>query len=187
MNWAALSSLVLFAVLAQTSQAGFRCGAGLVSEGDWPSEVEQRCGPPDYISTYPTATVPGLGVVQTEEHWYYNPGPQRFVKRLIFRNGKYVRDESLGYGFHVSRHPGCDPGTLRYIGNEYELVARCGLPASKRTEWQVPPGLSHSVDWQTVKPVLIQEWLYEFSDNHFSQVVTLRNGKVVSVDSRSGK
>lgn len=182
-----LLGLLALAGLGQVSQAGFRCGSSLVNEGDWPTEIEQRCGPPDYISTYPTATVAGLGVVQTEEHWYYNPGPQRFVKRLVFRNGKFVRSESLGYGFHVSGGRGCDPGTLRHISNEYELITRCGEPASKRVEWQIPSGHNRSENWQALNPVLIQEWLYEFSDNQFRQIVTLKNGKVVNVESRSGK
>lgn len=187
MKWPAVLSLLMLAVTWQNSQAGLRCGSSLVSEGDWPAEVEQRCGTPDYVSAYPTATVPGLGVVQTEEHWYYNRGPQQFVRKLVFRNGKFVRDESLGYGFRVARDPSCDPGTLRHIGNEYELIARCGEPLSKRTEWQFPRDDTHSKHWQTTNPVLIQEWLYEFSSNQFRQIVTLRNGQVVSVDSRSGK
>lgn len=186
MNWRMVPNLLILAVLAQSSQAAFRCGASLVNEGDWPVEVEQHCGAPDYTSTYPTATVPGLGVVQTEEHWYYNPGPQRFVKILIFRNGKFVRAETLGYGFHVSSRRGCDAGDLRHISNEYELRARCGEPASKRVEWQIPSGHNRSENWQNMKPVLIQEWLYDFSDNQFRQIVTLRNGDVVNVDSHSG-
>lgn len=186
MKWLILQGLLMVFALAQPAEAAFRCGNSHVDVGDWPAEVEQRCGEPDYRTAYPTATIPGLGVVQTEEHWYYNRGPQRLVKRLVFRDGKLIRDETLGHGFHVSGTPRCDSGTLRHIGNEYELVARCGQPASKRMEWQIPPGRDHPENWQTLNPVLIQEWLYEFSANQFRQVVTLRNGKVVSVDSRSG-
>src|SRR5690554_3601980 len=133
-----LLAILTLAALAQASQGALRCGSSLVSDGAWPVEVEKSCGQPDYIAEYPTATVPGLGVVQTEEHWYYNPGPQRFIQRLIFRNGKLARVERQGYGFHVASSPSCNISTLRHAKTEYELIARCGEPASKRVEWQIP-------------------------------------------------
>lgn len=182
-----LPSLLILAALGQNGQAAYRCGNSLVNEGDWPVEVEQLCGTPDYITNYPTATVPGLGIVQTEEHWYYNPGPQRFIKKLVFRNREFVKVENMGYGFHVSKEPSCDSRALRHASNEYELIARCGEPASRRVEWQIPSAHNPSENWRTVQPVLVQEWLYEFANNQFPQIVTLRNGRVVSIDSRSGK
>lgn len=177
--------LVFFiAALDHPSHAALRCGTSLVSEDAWPAEVEEQCGAPDYVAEYPTATVPGLGVVQTEAHWYYNPGPRRFIQRLTFRNGKLARIESLGYGFHTSSSARCNTSTFRHASNEYELVARCGEPLSKRMEWQLPKPRKRSETWQTLQPVLVQEWLYEFSSNQFRQVVTLKNGKVVDIDSR---
>jgi hypothetical protein len=95
-------TIITLAAMAQVAHGALRCGSALVSEGAWPIEVEESCGAPDYVAQYPTATVPGLGVVQTEEHWYYNPGPQRFIRRIIFRNGKLARVDNLGYGFHIS-------------------------------------------------------------------------------------
>lgn len=182
-----LLAVITLAALAQTSQGALRCGSSLVSDGAWPLEVEENCGPPDYVAAYPTATVPGLGVVQTEEHWYYNPGPQRFIRRVVFRNGKLAQVDALGYGFHVSDSPNCDINTFRHARTEYELIARCGEPASKRVEWQTPSGHRRSEYWQTQQPVLIQEWLYDFSNNQFRQVVTLRNGRVVNIESHPGR
>ncbi|MBD3655025.1 MULTISPECIES: DUF2845 domain-containing protein [Marinobacter] len=180
----ALLTFAALVALAQTSHGELRCGSSLVSNGAWPIEVEERCGPPDYVAEYPSATVPGLGVVQTEAHWYYNHGPQRFMQRLIFRNGKLARVDTLGYGFHAGDSPRCTPNMLRLIKTEYELIARCGEPISKRLEWQAPPLRKRWESWQTLQPVLIQEWLYDFSNNQFRQVVTLRNGQVVDVESR---
>jgi len=176
--------LIALAMLAQTSQGELRCGSSLVSDGAWPIEVEESCGPPDYVAEYPSATVPGLGVVQTEAHWYYNPGPQRFMRRLVFRNGKLSRVDILGYGFHVPDSPRCTPNALRHITNEYELIARCGEPLSKRLEWRAVPFRKRAETWQTLQPVLVQEWLYDFSNNQFRQVVTLKNGQVVDIESR---
>lgn len=182
-----LLATVTLAALAQASQGALRCGSSLVSDGAWPVEVEKSCGQPDYVAEYPTATVPGLGVVQTEEHWYYNPGPQRFIQRLIFRNGKLARVDRLGYGFHVASSPNCNISTLRHVKTEYELIARCGEPASKRVEWQVPAHQRNREHWENVHPVLIQEWLYSLQSNQFPQVVKLRNGQVVNIESRPSK
>ena len=180
-------ALIALVALAQTSHGALRCGSSLVSEDAWPLEVKESCGPPDYVAEYPTASIPGLGVVQTEEHWYYNRGPQRFIRRVIFRNGKLARVDTLGYGFHVSESPSCDQSTLRHAQTEYELIARCGEPASKRVEWQAPSNHRHSGTWQTLQPVFVQEWLYDFPRNQFRQVVTLRNGQVVDIASRPGR
>ena len=73
------------------AHAAIRCGTSLVDLGDWPVEVRDRCGEPDYVAVYPTRAVPGLGVTQTVEHWYYNPGPHRLIRRLEFRNGSLQR------------------------------------------------------------------------------------------------
>lgn len=182
-----LLCLLAMTTLAQASKGELRCGTSLVGDGAWPLEVEKTCGRPDYVSEYPTATMPGLGVVQTEEHWYYNPGPQQFIKRLVFRNGKLVRVDSLGYGFHVARSPSCSTSTLRHAKTEYELIARCGEPASKRVEWQIPSKQKNREHWETTQPVLVQEWLYEFSSNQFRQVVTLRDGQVTDIESRADR
>ncbi|RBP30652.1 uncharacterized protein DUF2845 [Marinobacter pelagius] len=186
-NLQRLLALFILATLAQASQGALRCGSSLVNDGAWPIEVEESCGPPNYVAEYPSATVPGLGVVQTEAHWYYNHGPQRFMQRLVFRNGKLARVDTLGYGFHASESPRCTPNMLRHIKTEHELIARCGEPISKRLEWQAPPLRKRSETWQTLQSVLIQEWLYDFSDNQFRQVVTLRNGQVVDIESRPGR
>lgn len=177
--------LITLSTASHYAHGALRCGSALVSEGDWPLEVEERCGAPDYVAEYPTATIPGLGVVQTEEHWYYNRGPRQFVQRLVFRNGKLSGVESLGYGFHPSDNARCSSRGLRQATNEYELLARCGEPASKNVEWRFPGQRRHSHHWQTSQPVLVQEWLYDLSRNQFRQVVTLHNGKVTSVESRA--
>ncbi|WP_286222838.1 DUF2845 domain-containing protein [Marinobacter apostichopi] len=178
--------LVLIA-LAPGAQGALRCGTYLVDNDAWPIEVEERCGPPDYVVEYPTATVPGLGVVQTEMHWYYNPGPQRFIRRLTFRNGKLAQVESLGYGFHVSDRASCNISTLRHARTEYELIARCGEPVSKRVEWRTPKPTRRLETWRGIRPVLVQLWLYDLAGNQFRQVVTLRNGQVVDIESRSSR
>ncbi|QSP94177.1 DUF2845 domain-containing protein [Marinobacter salinisoli] len=182
-----LMLLILLMLYPAMATGALRCGTALIDRDAWPYEVEKQCGKPDYIAIYPTASVPGLGIVQTEEHWFYNDGPQRFIRKLTFRNGKLTNIESLGYGFHPPSRPHCSPSTLRHITNEYELIARCGEPVSKRVEWRSPITRKRTETWQVLQPVFVQEWLYDFSSNQFRQVVTIENGRIVGVESRPNK
>ena len=111
------------AALPGAANGAFRCGSSLVDVGDWPVEVEERCGAPDYVATYPAAPVPGIGVVGEVEHWYYNPGPQGFIRRLEFRNGKLRHEHSLGYGFAGDSAGDCSPARLQSGLSEFEMVA----------------------------------------------------------------
>lgn len=178
-----LASLTLLLAINPV-MASFRCGSALVNQGDWPIEVEERCGQPDYVAQYPQAVIPGLGVVQTEEHWYYNRGPQSFIRRLVFRNGKLHREDSLGYGFYPDNAGPCTTGALQEGISEFEVMARCGDPLSRQVTWQVvTPHRAGSGLAAESYPVPVEEWLYELSNTQFRRVITLRNGRVIDVES----
>ena len=171
------------AVLPGAANGAFRCGASLVDVGDWPVEVEERCGVPDYVATYPTATIPGIGVVGEVEHWYYNPGPQGFIRRLEFRDGVLQRESSLGYGFAGDSAGDCSPVRLQKGLSEFEMVAYCGEPVSRRVTWERArhgSGVRGDDRYGTLVPV--EEWLYETSKSQFRRVVELRNGRVTRVE-----
>lgn len=176
--------LLMMALLpALPAAAAFRCGSALVDIGDWPVEVRERCGEPDYVAVYPAEVVPGLGIVDTVEHWYYNPGPHRLIRRLVFRNGRLYREESQGYGFVAGEGERCSSRFLREGLSEFEVVSRCGEPLSRRLYWRAFgngwPGYPTAGALVTVIPV--QEWLYEFGRNEFRRVVVMHNGLVVDV------
>ena len=171
------------AALPGAANGAFRCGSSLVDVGDWPVEVEERCGAPDYVATYPTATVPGIGVVSEVEHWYYNPGPQGFIRRLEFRNGKLRHEHSLGYGFAGDSAGDCSPARLQSGLSEFEMVAYCGEPLSRRVTWE-PVGRGSTVagHYRADQLVPVEEWLYETGKTQFRRIVKLRNGRVVHVE-----
>lgn len=171
------------AALPGAANGAFRCGSSLVDVGDWPVEVEERCGAPDYVATYPTATVPGIGVVGEVEHWYYNPGPQGFIRRLEFRNGKLRHEHSLGYGFAGDSAGDCSPARLQSGLSEFEMVAYCGEPLSRRVTWE-PVGRGSTVagHYRSDQLVPVEEWLYETGKTQFRRIVKLRNGRVVHVE-----
>lgn len=187
MEWKTRGCLVLFGLLVSAQAgAGFRCGTSLVDVGDWPVEVEERCGEPDYVATYPSAAVPGIGVVEDVEHWYYNRGPRKFIRRLEFRNGKLHREETLGYGFAGNSPGPCEPSALGAGTSEFEVITRCGDPLSSRVEWSVlshHPGHGGGSRHSSVQGLVpVQEWLYEFGSQQFRRVVVLRNGRVIRLE-----
>jgi len=102
--------LILILLLVSGPAHALRCGARLITEGDTRLEVRERCGEPTQMDQWTeeqTVTVHDDSVnlrrrrevtVQVEE-WIYNFGPQRFMQRLLFHDGKLVDIEALGRGF----------------------------------------------------------------------------------------
>lgn len=171
--------LLLLLVVAPVAAAdGMRCGSDLISTGDWPVEVREVCGEPDYVATYPQQVLDGIGLVRELQHWYYNPGAREFIRRLVFRDGELRRIDSLGYGFH--RSSSCSAREIREGMSEFELLLLCGEPEERRVDWRVyRTGTHHSTN---VKPVA--EWLYNFGDTRFRRVVRLEDGNVRAVERR---
>lgn len=89
--------------------AGFRCGTGrLVEEGDRPPEVQNRCGDPDtadrreehrsvrktiwtYVDGVPIGKEVEYTVSVMIDEWTYDLGPNRFIRHLIFEDGRLIR------------------------------------------------------------------------------------------------
>ncbi len=175
--------LLLLLMLPGAAQSAFRCGSALVDVGDWQVEVEERCGTPDYIAIYPAQSIAGLGVTETIEHWYYNPGPHGLIRRLEFRNGELRREQSLGYGFHANNPRRCTSRFLREGLSEFEVVGHCGEPLSQRIYWRSHADSRYRGPRAGIAVIPVKEWLFEFGANEFRRVVILHNGVVTEVRS----
>ena len=108
--------LLILGPLAAHADSGFRCKTGrLVSVGDRMTEVRNRCGDPDAVSTRVekrrvkhrfTRWVDGVqeSVVQEEEvdvpldEWTYDLGPNYFIRYVLFENGSVIDVATGGYG-----------------------------------------------------------------------------------------
>jgi hypothetical protein len=109
----ALFSLLL-TVIAGAAQAdsAFRCGTKLVTEGDTRTDVSNKCGDPEEVDhssilVQPTAWIHGRPVLVGNgfievpvEVWLYNLGPNKFMRRVKFQDGRVVAIETLGYGYN---------------------------------------------------------------------------------------
>jgi len=90
-----------------------RCSPFLVLEGDYEFQVLRKCGEPDYYESRveyrwipapvygltPPGPAYGALVPVYVDVWIYNFGPQRFMQRLIFENGRLIQIKDLGYGY----------------------------------------------------------------------------------------
>ena len=179
----AMKTLTLLAMMLLAGHGitsdGMRCDRGLIGNGDWPAEVREACGEPDYRATYPQQVLGGIGLIREETHWYYNRGPNEFVRRLVFRNGELRRVETLGYGFAGS--PSCSVDALRTGMSEFELHARCGEPEASRVEWRVLRQGSH---YGATAATPVSEWLYSFGSTRFRRVVRLQDGRITAIERR---
>lgn len=117
---ATLMVVLASGVVARDAQAftGFRCGTGrLVEEGDRPPEVVNRCGDPDtadtreehrtlrktvwtYVDGVPIGKEVEYTVTVMIDEWTYDLGPNRFIRHLIFEDGRLIRVWTSDRGSH---------------------------------------------------------------------------------------
>ena len=106
--WFVLSALLVIAVqlsaLADTPDT-LTCNGGIISLGDFASDVVRKCGQPTYTIQREQKVVDedssGNRLVTTFviDDWTFNFGPTQFQYRLLLRNGKVWRIEGMGYGY----------------------------------------------------------------------------------------
>lgn len=176
-------ALSLAFAAAAPALADFRCGSRLVTEGMRGFEIIERCGDPDYSASYPLRVLGDHRLPFEEHHWYYNPGSQSFVRRMVLRNDEVIAIERLGRGMpETTLTRQCQPGDLALGQSEFEVQARCGQPLARRFLWQ-----GYLIDnQQTVAiapgyaPAL--EWVFEFGAGQFRRAVILRNGQVTHIE-----
>lgn len=180
--WLALSLLALAAPDAHA----LRCGNLLVNTGDPDYQVRARCGEPFWTDGYSVIEVVDAQGPFERQHsvpfdvWYYNFGPREFMHRLVFRDGRLLRDEVLGYGV-AAIGADCDPAALRADLSAGEVIARCGEPATRRSSTDTlvrrpAPGVE---SWRDHRR---EEWVYDLGDRRFVRIVRLRDGRVTGIE-----
>ena len=95
------AALVAPAAIASTVSA-LQCDGGIVDIGDTVLTLQRKCGAPAYTLRHEVA-IEGLdrfGWVRvigsvTVDDWLYNFGPMRFQARVLLRDAKVWRIESL--------------------------------------------------------------------------------------------
>lgn len=178
-GWMTGLALLIAGLLWTDAASAFRCGNSLVREGDPKYQVLRLCGPPDHEEKQADAYLDGLGYVGVREVWYYDPGPNGFVRELTFRKGRLSNIEVVGRSGIATGN--CDPHFIDEGLNRYQLLAECGEPAAKDSWYEhgrFKVG-EHDVVSGRVK---IEEWVYEFGPGQFIRYVRIIDGQVVKVE-----
>ena len=178
--------LFLLLLLASTDAFAMRCGNRLVGDGTQDFQVRDRCGEPYWIDGYSNIEIVGArGPLEQQREvrfdiWYYNFGPSQLLRRLTFRDGVLLAEDTLGYGVDEI---GDDCGPNRSLDgmSAGELVARCGEPASRRNRSDTivhrpRPGIEL---WRDQRR---EEWVYDVGDRERVRLVQLVDGRVTGVD-----
>ncbi|NTW76547.1 MAG: DUF2845 domain-containing protein [Syntrophaceae bacterium] len=99
-----------FSFLSAINSWAFRCGSGLVSEGDSKTKIQVTCGKPTSKETscenkqeYTTTTKSGKTrnvkkCGKKLEVWYYNCGDNDFIYKLTFQDGILKDEDTEGRG-----------------------------------------------------------------------------------------
>lgn len=115
--WMPIMISVCLILLKSQDCPAFRCGNGLVTEGDTKAKVLIECGKPTYkektsgkqkkIKTTSTKSRIVEGVSpqkkyqnrsRSVEKWYYNCGNNDFIYVLEFENGILQKEDTVGRG-----------------------------------------------------------------------------------------
>jgi hypothetical protein len=182
-------ALVVLAALAlawpREAQA-LRCGSRIVVTGDHALQVRERCGEPFWVEETPTLEVQGergyfeRRTEHREESWYYNFGPNKLMRRLVFVDSRLVREDTLGYG--VNRlGAGCDVDGLQSGLRAGEIVARCGIPDSRDGRWEE---VIQRDGFGNARQRLVrrEEWIYDPGRGRNFRVLVLVDGTLSQVD-----
>jgi hypothetical protein len=150
-----------------------RCGDRLVRTEALVAEVIAACGAPHYRQI--SYAGPAYGV--DEEQWYYNFGPQRFVRVLRFRRGQLVSVTADGYGFDARPAARCVATEIRRGASAFRLLRLCGEPASREAFEELPA----SAEGDPASPQFRERWVYDLGGDTRMRIVTLREGRVTDV------
>ena len=161
-----------------------RCGNRLVTDGAFDFQVRERCGNPYWVEDHYQTLVAGderISVAQPVEYsaWYFNFGPNRLLVRLLFRDGRLVREDTLNRGV-AELGQACSATRLSEGMSSGELVAYCGEPSARRVQ---PALLSRRVGVNLYREsdAYREDWTYDFGGD-FIYLLHLAHGLVESVE-----
>lgn len=183
-SWPGILLLWTLALAWQPASADqFYCERRLVQVGDPIWQVGRSCPRPFWREDYeePAARDARGRVLgwQRVEVWTLNFGANRFMRRLVFRNGYLIRVENLGYG--VRWEPGsrrCSWRDLEQAGDTAaEVYAHCGEP-DFRYPLASPYGHGgYGGPWAAGYGQR-ERWVYDFSSGRQARELDFFNGRL---------
>jgi hypothetical protein len=191
------------------ADGSMRCSGGLVSVGDSKLDLLGKCGSPTLVEE--RLEERGTAVADREqrggwkvrvtvsvEKWTYNFGTNQFVQYVTLDTGKIVAIERGGYGYALAASPGptqavprarCEPSGFHEGDTTFDLLARCGPPATRDARLEKEAASSSPDGGQQVvtssRTVTVEVWTYDFGRRSFVRHLTFVDGKLVKVETGS--
>jgi len=112
-----ITTAIIIMFFLSTEAIAFYCGNHIISKKDTAAEVLIKCGPPSASYSWDESSSHAHNAVNIEkdrtiaahlsqrtkqskyEEWIYNFGPNQFLYKLKFKNGKLIKIDTAGYGF----------------------------------------------------------------------------------------
>lgn len=103
-------AVATFLFLSALNSWAFRCGSGLVGNGDSKTKVQITCGKPtaketscennqEYAKTDKSGKIKKIKKCGKKvEVWHYNCGDNDFIYKLTFENGLLRKEDTVGRG-----------------------------------------------------------------------------------------
>lgn len=177
--------VVVLSLLVSPAALAFRCGNVLVSEGDSKAEVLIKCGAPDWKTKWSEDIVGSADsslssyLSSEKERWLYNLGPQRFMRILLFEDGR-LTDVSTGErGFSRGGDAGaCELDGFDLGTSDFLVQTRCGAPLFVDTRYRESLRAFHDGPVRLVR-THIEEWTYNLGPTQFLRILVFENGELV--------
>ncbi len=176
-------------MLSGQNAFAFRCGSGLVTEGESKISVLRKCGEPSWVDRWSEESIelPDTDfehrISRINERWIYNPGPTQFLRIVTFRDSKVFAIETGSRGFTVV--PGmqrCDLDTFSLGATSAEIVAQCGEPNLKEQRYET---ITHKIAGGRKQiRVTVDEWTFNLGPSRFMRTLTFRNGNLVDIKTK---
>lgn len=167
-----LGGAILLLLLTGSVAPLLACEEPAVSIGQTKEEVKIKCGEPAWVEKR-------KGDLTAERHpqerrhssrqieeWYYNLGPQQFIRILQFENGRLARIETGEYGWTPggAADYGCERAVLPSGTTKVEVRVRCGKPSSIHK-----------------KEDPYETWLYNLGPSRFMRLFQFKSGRLVDI------
>lgn len=182
-----LLPLLALALLTVADSAwAMRCGNRLVTTGDYDFQVRERCGEPYWSNGFSELHIQGLdGPLERRqervfEEWFYQDGPHRLVRRLLFADNRLVRIEVGGYGVRSIGNE-CSDRAFRRGAAAGEVFLRCGAPEARNQRYEDVVQRDGSGNAR-VRPIRREEWFYPFDGSRFVRKLVFHNGVLDRVE-----
>ncbi len=182
------SVLLLLLVSGSAHAQTFDCKGGIASNGDTKADVIAKCGEPAGRDSRQEELVEKIDAdtkrktIITIDEWTYNPGPDRLMRVITFRNGRLTDIRETGYGTAGSsgKTDSCADHSPDRGATRAEVRELCGEPFSRDERKEE---IVDAVDADTRKKtiVTIEEWTYNYGPSKFLRIFSFTNGKLTDV------